>query len=274
MPIRQKMPDFVNLANNGTASLDLPTGMSYHNIIFCFTGSGSLTRAMIKEVRVLINGKAFIRAPASILHRDNLYKGSADKAAYFMLDFEEPRARTFADQIATAVHTYNVNTFKIEFDIVGATSPKIETHANTTTTKMPLGLLPCFIKQSFDAVSVGTHQVAYSYGKVPHLLKRAHFVPIVANAEVLPVDHLNSVSLLKSNIPLLQKITPDSMVYYQEHYEAVPQANFLTVDFVEDNNTTINLMPCDDAVCLWELDVKLACRFDIYYSVLATIDTI
>ena len=57
MPIRQKMPDFVNLAATGTASLDLPTGMSYHNLIFYFGLSGALTRAMIKEIRVLINGK-------------------------------------------------------------------------------------------------------------------------------------------------------------------------------------------------------------------------
>lgn len=274
MPIRQKMPDFVNLANTGTASLDLPVSMTYHNIIFDFTGSTALTRAMITEVRALINGKVFVRAPASILHRDNLYKGSADNDSFLMLDFEEPRARTFADQIATAVHTYDVNTFKIEFDIVGATSPKITTHANLSTTKLPLGLLPCIFKQSFDAVSVGTHQVGYSYGKVPHLLKRVHIVPIVASAETLPANHLNSVSLFKNNIPLYQKITPAQAVYYQQHYEAVPQTNFNTVDFVEDNNTTLNLMPADDAQIIWELDVKLAARFDMYYSVLATINAI
>lgn len=272
MPIRQKMPDFINLANTGTASLDIPIGMTFHNFIFALT---NITRAMIKEVRVLINGKVFIRAPAEVLHRDNLYKGSFDDAAYFILDFEEPRSRTFVDQIASAVHTFQgVQTFKIELDIVGASSPKIETHANVTATQLPLGLLPCFFKQSFDAVSIGTHQVGYSYGKAKHLIKRVHIIPIVANVEQLPGDHLNSVSLFKNNIPMYQKVTPQAAAFYQKHYEGIPQTNIATIDMVEDNNASINLMAADDYQPLWELDVKAPARFDFYYNVLATIDAI
>lgn len=275
MPIRQKMPDFVNLAATGTASLDLPTGMSYHNLIFYFGLSGALTRAMIKEIRVLINGKVFIRAPASILHRDNLYKGSVDNAAFFILDFEEPRARNFADQISSIVHTFSgVQTFKIEFDIEGATSPRIVTHANVTATKLPLGLLPCFFKQSVDMVSIGTHQIGYSYGKAQHVLKRVHIVPTQANVEVLPADVLATISVSKDNIPLYQKVSPLLAVYYQSHYEAICQTNFATVDFVEDNNVGLNLMPADDAVILWEFEALEAARLDLYYSVLASINSI
>lgn len=275
MPLRQKLPDFVNLANTGTASLDIPPGMTFHNLIFDFTGSTTFTRAMITEVRVLINGKVFIRAPASVIHRDNLYKGSVDDPLFLLIDFEEPRSRSFADQIGSAVHTASgVQTFKVEFDILGATSPKITTHANVTATTLPLGLIPCFFKQSFDAVSVGTHQVQYSYGKVPHLIKRVHILPIVANAETLPENHLNSISLIKANIPFYQKVTPAQAKYYQKHYESIPQANFLTFDAVEDNNTTLNLMPADDNQIIWELDVKLAARFELYYSVLTTIDAV
>lgn len=275
MPIRQQLPDFTNLVENGWASLDIPTGMSFHNLIFDFTGSGDLTRDMITEVEVLLNGKAFIKAPATVLHRDNLYKGSVDNPKFFVIDFEEPRSRTFADQIASAVHTYSgVQTFKVKFKIVGADSPKITTHANMTATQLPLGLLPCFVMQSFDAVSAGKHQIPYSYGKVAHLIKRAHIIPVVAEEEQLPGDHLETISLVKNNVPLYQLVSPESAAFYQQHYESIPQTNMATVDFVEDNNTTINLMTAQDWPILWELKVKVPARFDIYYSVLANIDAI
>lgn len=273
----QKLPDFTNLTNTGTASLELPTGMSYHNIVLDFTGSTALTRAMIKEVRVLINGKAFIRAPASIIHRDNLYKGSEDDATKLLLDFEEPRSRAMADQLSMLVHTYSgVATFKIELDIVGATNPKITAHANMSASTLALGYLPCFIKQSVDAVTVGTKQVQYGYSKdAGHLLRRAYFVPIEigTTTEKLPSDHITHLSLLKSNVPFIQKVSPSLAAYLQKHYEAIPQTNFMVVDFVQDNNIGLNLYPVDNQ-SIWEIEVSAPAKFDIYYSVMTTLDKI
>lgn len=272
----QKQPDFYNLANTGTASLDIEPGMTFHNLLFSFAGSGALTRDMIKEVRVLINGKAFIRAPANILHRDNMYKGSFDDANIFLLDFEEPRSKTVADQIATAIHTFKgVQTFKVEFDIVGATSPKITTHAHTSASEIPLGALPCFYRETYDAVSTGVKQIKYGYDKSNgHLLRRVHFVPSVLGVEQLPVDHINHVSLLKNGLRVIDQLTPQTNVFYQKHYEGIPQTNIMTMDFVEDNNTTLNLMPTSDGWLMWELDVKAVAHFDIYYSVISALENI
>lgn len=272
----QKLPDFYNLANSGTASLDIEPGMTFHNLVFDFTGSGALTRDMIKEVRVLINGKAFIRAPANILHRDNMYKGSREEANFFMIDFEEPRSKTVADQIATAIHTFSgVQTFKVEFDIVGATSPKITTHAHTSASEIPLGALPCFYRETYDAVSTGVKQIKYGYDKTNgHLLRRVHFVPSVSGTEQLPSDHVNNISLLKNGVRVIDKLTPAMNAYYQKHYESIPQTNIMTVDFVEDNNTVLNLMPTADGWVMWELDVKAIAHFDIYYSVISPLENI
>lgn len=272
----KKLPDFNNLVATGTASLDIEPGMSFHNIVFDFTGSGALTRDMIKEVRVLINGKTFIRAPANILHRDNLYKGSFEDANFFLIDFEEPRSRTIADQIATAVHTFaGVQTFKVEFDIVGATSPKISSRAHCTATQLPLGFLPCFIKETYDAVSTGVKQIKYGYDKVnAHMIKRVHFVPSVSGTEVVPSSYFNDISLLKNGVRVIDQLKPVANVFYQKHYEGIPQTNFFTVDMVEDNNTTVHLLQTQDGWVMWELNVSTVCHVDIYYSVIATLDAI
>jgi len=272
----KKLPDFYNLANTGTASLDIEPGMTFHNLIFDFTGSGDLTRDMIKEVRVLINGKAFIRAPASVLHRANMYNGSFAADEFFMLDFEEPRSRKLEDQYATCVHTFaGVQTFKVEFDIVGATSPKISTRAHCSATQLPLGPLPCFFRETYDAVSTGVKQIKYGYDMSRgHLLRRLHWVVSVAGVEQLPEDHINSVSLLKNGVRVIDQLTPAMNVYYQKHYESVPQTNLMTIDFVEDNNTLLNLMPTQDGWVMWELDVADVGHFDLYYSVISGLENI
>lgn len=99
-------------------------------------------------------------------------------------------------------------------------------------------------------------------------------MPTQANVEVLPADVLATISVSKDNIPLYQKVSPLLAVYYQSHYEAICQTNFATVDFVEDNNVGLNLMPADDAVILWEFEALEAARLDLYYSVLASINSI
>lgn len=272
----KKLPDFVNLANTGTASLDIEPGMTLHNLQFDFSGSGSLTRDMIKEVRVIINGKNVIRAPANILHRENLYKGSFDDPAFFLIDFEEPRSRSMADQVATAIHTYaGVQTFKVEFDIVGATSPKIDSRAHCTATQLPLGFIPCFFRETYDATSTGVKQIKYGYDKSnAHLIRRVHFVPSVSGVEGLPETHINDISLLKNSVRVIDKLRPAANVFYQKHYEGIPQTNFMTIDCVEDNNTVVHLMQTQDGWVMWELDVKAVAHFDIYYSVIATLETI
>lgn len=276
MPQRQLLPQFTNLVNNGTATLKLPIGGTFHNILFDFSGSGALTRAMIKEVRVYINGSAFIRAPASVIHRDNLYKGSVEENDLFILDFEEPRSREFADQVSSAIHTFSgVEEFKIEFEIEGATNPKITAHANISPTQFPLGLLPCLIRQSFDAISIGTHQIPYAYGKANHLIKRIHVIPKDPNGvELLPDDVIKTMSLIKNNIPLYQKVSPKQARFYQRHYEGIPQTNFNTYDAVEDNNVSTNLLATNDYPLLLEFETLQPARLEMYISMLANINQI
>jgi len=273
---KKKMPDFDNLANNGTASLDLELGLTYHNLVFQLGGT-TFNRTHIKRVRALINGKAFIRdIPATVIHADNLFKGSEDDATFLILDFEEARSRAYGDQILTAIGTAaGVNSFKIEFDIEGATAPTITTIANVQADLRPLGAIPAFIKETYDAVSTGTKQLKFGYTKdSQHVFKRVHF-DCKDNVGVAMADSdlLDHVTLVKNGINVWDRVSPAMNRFYQKHYEDVPQDNIYTVDFVEDNNTTINLMPTADANSLyWELAFKDVGHVDIYYSMVTALE--
>lgn len=273
---KKKMPDFDNLGNNGTASLDLELGLTYHNLVFQLGGT-TFNRSHIKRVRALINGKAFIRdIPATILHADNLFKGSKDAATFLVIDFEEARSRAYGDQILTAIGTAaGVNSFKIEFDIEGATAPTITTIANVQADLRPLGAIPAFIKETYDAVSTGVKQLRFGYTKESaHVFKRVHFhCKNTGGAEVADSTLLNSMTLVKNGINVWDRVSPAMNRFYQEHYEDVPQDYIYTVDFVEDNNTTINLMPTADANSLyWEPDFATTGHLDIYYSMVTALE--
>lgn len=283
---KRKLPAFLNLSPGSTASLDLPLGMSYHGIILRLSATGaghSFVRADIPRVRLILNGKPFVRdIPATVIHRDNLFRGSRDDAAYLYLDFEEPRSKTMEDQYSTVIHTAaGVNSFKIELDIestaVGVL--KIDTWALMASTGAALGPIPAFIREGVDAVATGIKEVkpGFQVGQFGpgHILRAVHIFPKIAGAEVEPSDVLGDlgVTLRKSGIPVIDRLTDETNRYYQQHYEDVPIAEAMTIDFVEDNNTLVNLMPTADATdMVWEIDIATACHLDFYYRMVTALE--
>jgi hypothetical protein len=284
--LKRLLPAWLNLAPNSTASLDLPLGMSYHGIILkvSATGSGAtFTRADIPRFRALLNGKPFIRdIPASILHRDNLFRGSRDDPAFLYLDFEEPRSKTMEDQYTTVIHTaQGVNSFKLEMDIANTAvgTLKIETVAIMANTGLPLGPVPAFIREGVDAVATGIKEIKPSFqvgAQGPgHILRCVHIFPSQLGTEVAPSFVIGGlgVTLRKSGIPVIDRLTDSINRYYQHHYEDVPIANAFTIDFVEDSNVGVNLMPTADATdMVWEVDISAACHLDFYYRMVTTLE--
>lgn len=284
--LKRLLPAFTNLLPDRTASLDLPLGMSYHGIIMRLSSSGgTFVRGDIPRVRLLLNGKAIWRdIPASVIHRDNLFRGSKDDTAFLYLDFEEPRSKNLEDQYSTVIHTAaGVNSFKIELDIANTATGtlKIETMALVARTDLPLGPIPVLIKEGFDATTTGVKEIKPGFNVGPsgpgHILRCVHLFPFVSGSEVAPSTVLGSlgVTLRKSGIPVIDRLTDAINRWYQQHYEDVPVTNAFTVDFVEDNNTGVNLMPTADATdMVWELDISAACHLDMYYRMISTLDRV
>lgn len=282
--LTRKQPSFLNLAPNSTASLELPLGMSYHGIILKLSSSGgTFVRGDIPRVRAMLNGKAFIRdIPASVLHRDNLFRGSKDDATFLYLDFEEPRSKNLEDQYSTVIHTAaGVNSFKLELDIAATASGTltIETYALYAATGLPLGPIPAFIKEGVDYASTGVKELKPGFGIGPagpgHILRCVHFFPFVSGSEVAPSTVIGNlgITLRKSGIPVIDRLTDPVNRWYQQHYEDVPITNAMSIDFVTDNNTGVNLMPTADASdMVWEIDVSAACHFDVYYRMVTALE--
>lgn len=283
---KRKLPQFLNLApGNENCSLDLPLGMSYRGIMMRLSATGagaSFTVDDITRVRLLLNGKAVIRdIPGSVIRRDNLFRGSKNDNTVLYLDFEEPRARLLEDQMATCIHTAaGVNSFKIELDIANTAvgTLKIETRALTQATGLPLGPIPAMIRESYDAVSAGNQEVKPGFKVGPqgpgHILRTVHFFPDVAGAEGEPSDHLggNGITVRKSGISVIDRLSDADNRWMQEHYESVPITNAYTLDFVEDNNN-ISLMPTADADdFVFEIDQAVICKWNMYYRMVTTLE--
>lgn len=283
---KRKLPQFLNLAPGGqNCSLDLPLGMSYRGIMLRLSATGvgaSFTVDDIARVRLLLNGKAIIRdIPGNVIKRDNLFRGSEDDNTVLYLDFEEPRARTLEDQMATCIHTAaGVNSFKIELDIADTAvgTLKIETRAQMQATGLPLGPIPAIIRESYVAVSTGNQEVKPGFKVGPqgpgHILRTVHFFPTVGGVEQVPADHLgtNGITVRKSGISAWDRLDDPDNRWLQKHYESVPITNAYTLDFVEDNNN-ISLMPTADADdFVFEIDQALECKWDMYYRMVTTLE--
>lgn len=275
----KKLPDVQNLKNTGTAFIDLPKGDTYHNIL-CMLGGTDFDRSHIKRVRVMLNGKPFIRdISAADLHALNLFRLSADDADKLLIDFEEPRSRTFEEQMAATIGTAaGVNSFRIEFDIEGATSPEMTLYARTSGPRA-LGIVPAIIQREEDFVSVGTRTIEFPYALGPkvladgrpgpgagHIIKRAHF----CLSGGLTIEEL---TLYKNGIPVKDRMVPAVASFFQRHYEDVPQSNWFTVDLVEDNNTLLNLLPTEDASSLyWQVKNGHAGHLTTIYELLSPLE--
>lgn len=283
---KRLLPQFLNLAPGAqNAALDLPLGQSYRGIMMRLSATGvgaTFTVDHILRVRLLINGKAVIRdISGSVLKRDNLFRGSKDDNTVLYLDFEEPRARTIEDQLATCIHTAaGVNSFKIELDISSSAvgTLKIDTRAFTRSTGLPLGPIPAIIRESYDAVSTGFLEVKPGFKVGPtgpgHILRCVHFVSSVAGTECAPSTKLgtNGITVRKSGVSVWDRLSDPDNRWTQEHYESVPITNAYTLDFVEDNNN-ISLMPTADADdFVFEIDQGTACHWDIYYRMVTTLE--
>lgn len=272
---RYKLPDVENLKATGTAFLEIPLGDTFHNFL-CVLGGTTFNRSHIKRVRVMLNGKPFMRdLTAAEMHKLNLYRMSKDDADVLLVDFEEPRARQFADQIATIIGTASgVNTMRLEFDIEGATAPEMTVFANASGPQ-PLGMVPALVTEDHDFVSTGNKTVRFPYAVGPvakggagHIIKRAHLFLSGGAA-------LSEVTLKKNGIPVHDRITPRANTFFQEHYEGVPITDAYTVDFVEDNNVVLNLVGTEDANSIhWDLKVGAVGHMRIVYELISPLESV
>ena len=218
---------FSNVVGNGTATVNLPVGMSYNEIILALGGT-TFTKAMLTGIRVKVNGKIIYNQIGSRLDSMNQYRGLTASAGFLTIDFTEPKAKTMVEQYLGNINTASgVSSVTVEVDIAGATAPTLDSWAELGP-PAKLGVL---------AKQIPFSQSFSSSGKLPMkliditnrgaLIKRVHFAH---------GGNLSAMEVKKNGIVIWDNVPTAACSFWQGEYGKAAQANIYTYDPCADNN--------------------------------------
>ncbi len=154
----KKLPSLSNVAAGSTATLELPRGLSYHQIMLKYSG---VTLAQLQKLRMEVDGKVFQQyKDGEQLDLINKYyaRGAAENG-YIVLHFARPEFDTLAQQRLFALGTQDISTLALRIDIKeDAAAPKLEAYA-LEAEQEPFGY--CTKIKSFPVSfsTGGTHEV-------------------------------------------------------------------------------------------------------------------
>lgn len=167
MKLTRQMPSFEGVAAGATATLRLPIGLSYEQLLITYSG---VTLAQINEIRAVANGKTIMRfASGSRLDLMNQFDGRAAAAGVLTLDFARYGLRTRQAEELTVLGTgiqpsaefpVSLSTLALEVDIDGAAvSPALSARAVQSMPR-PLGLIKQIREYSYNAGAAGEFEIS------------------------------------------------------------------------------------------------------------------
>lgn len=139
------LPSFSGVAANQTATIDLPVVDTYHKLQLTYgtgTGGGANqvnTEAEITEIRLLVNGSVQRVFSAEQLFNINAFRGISFATGIIPIYFSHPWGRSAAGEDAPAWHMGDVQSFQMEVDIGGATTPTLTGIAVKEVSNLPMG---------------------------------------------------------------------------------------------------------------------------------------
>jgi hypothetical protein len=281
--IRQLEP-FVNVVATGTAILN--STLVLGNIIerlYLVLGGGAFTKAMITPgIRVKLNGKQTFNT-ISGTQLDNLqtYQLGNTGASNLTVDFIEPDSKSMQGEILGAIDTNaaGVNTFTLEVDITGATTPSLAgwVQLRDVASVVPANgfnpnlrpLLRALISTSLTSSAATEQQYQINVGSGGNsLIKRlVIFSTILTNFRVK-----------RNSLDVYEYVAPTLASWIQGDYGKHPQSNMYVVDWLADGNQS-DTQPTRNpdgtlANYQWLLTASGAGTFTVFadvYSILAGI---
>jgi hypothetical protein len=244
MQFLRKLEPIQNVLATGhfTLSSKLVLGNVIERIILDFTGSGSLTKAMITNLVVKLNGKVTF-GPINAADLDLLqrYLTIVNDALRITIDFTEPVARSIQGQLMGAIDTQaaGVVDFTLEGDITGATTPQIAAYAQL---RAPSSLSPArgfdpavrpliraLIPTTLAPTATGEFPFDLNYGsRGDSLIKRVVLFSTITTAFRVKRDSLD----IYGDTP----ITTALAGYVQAEYGRDDQLNMYVYDPLVDGN--------------------------------------
>lgn len=250
--IRRKFSEFAGVVAGGTATLQLPLGLTYHSILLSCTatGGGAFDNTKVNEIRLILNEKVIYRVPGAKLKKMHAYKGGDASTRFLLVDFTEKQAKDIAGELAGIIGTAaGVSQMVLEVDIDAAGTNPVLTARGLVSPGTPLSANVLTItKRTFTCGGAGEFTIQLPKasdlaGTNDRLLKRVYmFDQAGAN-----IDTVISKAVGKKNgidIHYGERAEDD---YLQAHYNGVPDAKMHVVDFVLTNNTIPELVPIRDA---------------------------
>jgi hypothetical protein len=231
---------FNNVVANGVASVSLPVGMSYNRIILALGGT-ALTKAMITDIKLKMNGKVIWQNTGSRIDLINTYRGRGVNAAFLVLDFTEPDAKTMAEQFIGNLNTaQGVSSLTLEVTIAGATAPTLDSYSELG----PPAALAAINKQILFTSAFG------AAGKFPFkLIDIANRGAIVKRVHFAHGGNMTALEVKKNGVVIFDNILTAVNTFNQLDYKKVAQTNLYTYDPCLDNNYS-NAVRTQDATSL------------------------
>lgn len=167
MPLHylRKQPSFSAVATGSTATVILPRGPTYRELILKYgtsTGGGpteATMKAEISEVRVKVNGVDRIELSATHLLDLSKYYGRAVEAGILPIPLTRPWHRTIPGEENVGWGTSNIDTLEVEVDLAaGAWTPTLELQAWVDPQRRDLGQIVEIHTTTLQPAAVGVYE--------------------------------------------------------------------------------------------------------------------
>jgi len=226
--LTRKMPSFEGVAAGQTATLRLPIGYSYHQVLIAYAG---VTLAQMDEVRVIANGKTIQRLiGGDVLDSLNQFDGRNAAGGVLTVDFERFGLRTRAGSELTVCGTgakddeLPISTLSIEIDInVAAAAPVLSAKAIQSGPRKS-GVLKHIRVFGHDPSAAGEYEIS----DLPRL-------GLVNRVFFKSASTINSIKLQRDGFDVFDRDKAENEAVQADGVRVV-QAGYYVVDFSEEGN--------------------------------------
>jgi len=222
----KKLPSFSNVAAGSTATLEMPRGLSYHQLIIKYA---NITLAQMKNIRMEVNGKVFqtYRDGTELdLINKHFSRGVAENG-YMVLHFARPELEDLLQQRAFSLGTEDISTLVMRMDIDAATNAGVTLEAYALQGQQaPMGIITKMKSYPVSYATAGTHELDK--------------LPVPATARIAAIHLLTdkvTYAELEVDGNIAFEAPKELEAKIQKDAGRTPDASKFTMDFIKENDT-------------------------------------
>lgn len=265
----RRAPGFEGIGPGNTATVRLPIGLSYEQILLSYSGA---TLEQLTELRVVANGEVLMRASAVEIDKINQYEGRAPADGLLIIDFCRYNMRTREAEEFTKIGTglpagnfnpdgtippgvdpLKITTLALEVDIDPAAVGTALSALMVQSLAAPSGMMKKLRKFTYSPTGAGDYEIA-DLPKGP-MINKVHFFS--ANISRLVVERDN-FTVFDRTVDINERVqadgvrNPQSGLVVYDPTEAGNGAEGLATAGVNDLRFRLTMTGADDIEVLVE----------------------